>query len=108
VGKTELLEYRTERASDCRVIRVTVVQSEMELAFVARWVAMESVGTKAQCQREHYRADGSRGPRRVAIRPLPTSFYRTRRSGIPKYDDWATGHSRCPVDDVSRRRHAQR
>jgi DNA-binding CsgD family transcriptional regulator len=33
VGKTALLEYVVERASDCRVVRATGVQSEMELAF---------------------------------------------------------------------------
>jgi hypothetical protein len=35
VGKTALLEYLTQRAADCRVIGVTAVQSEMELAFAA-------------------------------------------------------------------------
>jgi DNA-binding CsgD family transcriptional regulator len=35
VGKTALLEYLTKRASDCRIIRFTAVQSEMELAFAA-------------------------------------------------------------------------
>src|ERR1700752_2752889 len=34
-GKTALLEYLTERAADCRVMTVTAVQSEMELAFAA-------------------------------------------------------------------------
>jgi DNA-binding CsgD family transcriptional regulator len=33
VGKTALLEYVIERASDCRLVRATGVQSEMELAF---------------------------------------------------------------------------
>src|SRR4029077_3194408 len=33
VGKTALLEYVVERASDCRLVRATGVQSEMELAF---------------------------------------------------------------------------
>lgn len=33
VGKTALLSYLKERAADCRVIGVTAVQSEMELAF---------------------------------------------------------------------------
>ena len=35
VGKTALLEYLTERASDCRIINVTAVQSEIEIAFSA-------------------------------------------------------------------------
>jgi DNA-binding CsgD family transcriptional regulator len=35
VGKTALLEYLVERAADCRVLRATGVQSEMELAFSA-------------------------------------------------------------------------
>jgi hypothetical protein len=35
VGKTALLGYLTQRAADCRVISVTAVQSEMELAFAA-------------------------------------------------------------------------
>jgi len=30
VGKTALLEYLAERATDCRVINVTAVQWEME------------------------------------------------------------------------------
>ena len=33
VGKTALLEYLVARASGCRVVRATGVQSEMELAF---------------------------------------------------------------------------
>jgi DNA-binding CsgD family transcriptional regulator len=33
VGKTALLEYLVEQASDCRVLRAAGVQSEMELAF---------------------------------------------------------------------------
>src|SRR5580658_8451348 len=35
VGKTALLEYLIQRAANCRVISVTAVQSEMELAFAA-------------------------------------------------------------------------
>ena len=35
VGKTALLGYLTEQAADCRVIGVTAVQWEMELAFAA-------------------------------------------------------------------------
>ena len=33
VGKTVLLEYLAEQAAECRVVRATGVQSEMELAF---------------------------------------------------------------------------
>jgi DNA-binding CsgD family transcriptional regulator len=33
VGKTALLEYMVERASECRVVRAAGVQSEMELPF---------------------------------------------------------------------------
>src|SRR6201988_485301 len=35
VGKTALLDYVAEQASDCRVIRAAGVQSEMELPFAA-------------------------------------------------------------------------
>lgn len=35
VGKSALLDYLAERASDCRVARAAGVQSEMELAFAA-------------------------------------------------------------------------
>jgi Flp pilus assembly CpaF family ATPase len=33
VGKTALLDYLTDRAAGCQVLRVGGVQSEMELAF---------------------------------------------------------------------------
>src|SRR3954470_13118403 len=33
VGKTALLEYLVERASECRIARAAGVESEMELAF---------------------------------------------------------------------------
>ncbi len=35
VGKTTLLDYLSEQAAACRVVRATGVQSEMELAFAA-------------------------------------------------------------------------
>jgi ATP-dependent Clp protease ATP-binding subunit ClpA len=35
VGKTALLEYLAEQAAECRVLRATGVQSEMEPAFAA-------------------------------------------------------------------------
>ena len=35
VGKSAMLDYLAEQASDCRLVRVTAVQSEMELAFAA-------------------------------------------------------------------------
>jgi DNA-binding CsgD family transcriptional regulator len=35
VGKTALLEYLAEQATECRVLNATGVQSEMELAFAA-------------------------------------------------------------------------
>lgn len=35
VGKTALLDYLCERATQCQVVRATGVQSEMELAFAA-------------------------------------------------------------------------
>jgi len=35
VGKTALLDYLAGRAPDCRLVRATGVQSEMELAFAA-------------------------------------------------------------------------
>lgn len=35
VGKTALLEYLSEQAAGCQVVRATGVQSEMELAFAA-------------------------------------------------------------------------
>src|SRR4029077_5823706 len=35
VGKSAMLDYLAEQASDCQLVRVTAVQSEMELAFAA-------------------------------------------------------------------------
>src|SRR4051812_40994222 len=35
VGKTALLEYVTERATGCRIVRALGVESEMELAYAS-------------------------------------------------------------------------
>jgi DNA-binding CsgD family transcriptional regulator len=61
VGKTVLLEYLAERASDagCRVARVVGVQSEMELAFA---------GLHQLCAPLLDRAERLPGPQRDALR----------------------------------------
>ncbi len=59
VGKTALLEYVAERASGCRIVRVTGVESEMELAFAA---------LHQLCAPMLDGLDGLPGPQRDALR----------------------------------------
>jgi AAA ATPase domain len=59
VGKTALLEYAAERASACRIVRVTGVESEMELAFA---------GLHQLCASMLDGLDGLPGPQRDALR----------------------------------------
>jgi DNA-binding CsgD family transcriptional regulator len=59
VGKTALLEYVAERASECRIARVAGVESEMELAFA---------GLHQLCAPMLGELDGLPGPQRDALR----------------------------------------
>jgi DNA-binding CsgD family transcriptional regulator len=59
VGKTALLEYVAERASECRIARVAGVESEMELAFA---------GLHQLCAPMLGELDGIPGPQRDALR----------------------------------------
>jgi DNA-binding CsgD family transcriptional regulator len=59
VGKTALIEYVAERASGCRIVRASGVQSEMELAFA---------GLHQLCAPMLDRLDGLPGPQRNALR----------------------------------------
>src|SRR5919108_4793543 len=59
VGKTALLEYVAERASGCRIVRASGVQSEMELAFA---------GLHQLCAPMLDGLDGLPGPQRNALR----------------------------------------
>jgi DNA-binding CsgD family transcriptional regulator len=59
VGKTALLEYLVEQASDCLVARAAGVQSEMELAFA---------GLHQLCAPMLTRLDRLPGPQRDALR----------------------------------------
>jgi DNA-binding CsgD family transcriptional regulator len=59
VGKTALLEYLADQASDCRIERVAGVQSEMELAFA---------GLHQLCAPMLDRLDGLPVPQRDALR----------------------------------------
>jgi DNA-binding CsgD family transcriptional regulator len=59
VGKTALLEYVAEQASDCRIDRVAGVESEMELAFA---------GLHQLCAPMLGELDGLPGPQRDALR----------------------------------------
>ncbi|HEV3173110.1 MAG TPA: AAA family ATPase [Actinocrinis sp.] len=73
VGKTVLLDHLAELATGCRVMRVTGVQSEMELAFA---------GLYQLCAPMLDRLDGLAAPRREALRvafglsegPVPDRF----------------------------------
>jgi predicted ATPase len=55
VGKTALLEHVSERATGCRVERVTGVQSEMELAFAGLHQLCAPVLGRAERLPEHQR-----------------------------------------------------
>src|SRR4029077_5932582 len=74
VGKTALLEYAVEQASDCLVARAVGVQSEMELAFA---------GLHQLCAPMLDRAERLPSPQRDALRtalgvspgPAPASFH---------------------------------
>src|SRR5690242_13255806 len=59
VGKTALLEYVAEQASDCRIVRVAGVESEMELAFA---------GLHQLCAPMLDGLDGLPGPQANALR----------------------------------------
>ena len=59
VGKTVLLDYLTERASGCLVVRAAGVQSEMELAFA---------GLHQLCAPLQDHAESLPGPQRAALR----------------------------------------
>src|SRR5438105_1086079 len=59
VGKTALLEYVAEQASECRIIRIAGVESEMELAFA---------GLHQLCAPMLDGLDGLSGPQRDALR----------------------------------------
>ena len=59
VGKTALLGYVAERASECRIARVAGVESEMELAFA---------GLHQLCAPMLGELDGLPGPQRDALR----------------------------------------
>jgi hypothetical protein len=59
VGKTVLLDYLASRAAGCQVVRVTGVQSEMELAFA---------GLHRLCAPVLHRLDGLPAPQRDALR----------------------------------------
>ena len=59
VGKTVLLDYLTERASGCLVVRAAGVQSEMELAFA---------GLHQLCAPMLDHAESLPGPQRAALR----------------------------------------
>jgi DNA-binding CsgD family transcriptional regulator len=73
VGKTALLEYLAGQAAGCRVLRVSGVQSEMELAFA---------GLHQLCAPLLSRLDALPGPQRRALRtafgisdgPAPDQF----------------------------------
>ena len=59
IGKTSLLQYVADQASDCRTVRLAGIESEMELAFA---------GLHQLCAPMLDGLDGLPGPQRNALR----------------------------------------
>ncbi len=87
VGKTALLNYLVLNASDCKVVRVAGVQSEMELAFA---------GLHLLCAPMLDRLDQLAVPQRDALPPVPAlqwrlplrGRHRERRAEAPELRPW--------------------